>query len=212
MNYGNIHTKIDSSKYDAIISIGNKCPTAMILRELEIYRESFPFDYVPTTPKLILKYLKDPFLFFPGKGDVVTADGVWFGHYNTFEDYDKTVDLFKRRFDRLFSLLSNKKQILFVYTAEADIYNELGNRYSNNYQDLKDLCEYIQTAYNYTDFSLLAIHTNKHFESNDTIINYTITVADHFLSENKETNVPSVFVPYRDVLKSLLKKIFLDHL
>lgn len=209
MNHGDIHTKIDSSKYDAIVSIGNKCPTAMILRELEIYGESFPFDFLPTTPKLIIKYLKDSLLFYPCKGEIITKDGLWFGHYDTFEGYDVTVEAFKRRFDRLFSLLSKKKRILFVYTAEADIYNELGNRYNNNYEDLKDLCKYIQTSYNYTDFKLLAIHTNKQFESEDQIINYTIYVEDRFLSENKETNVPAIFVPYREVLKSLFKKIFL---
>jgi hypothetical protein len=45
---------IDYTKYDCIISIGNKCPTAMILRKLNIYNESYPFDYIPTTPQLIL--------------------------------------------------------------------------------------------------------------------------------------------------------------
>jgi hypothetical protein len=181
----------------------------MILRELGVYRESFPFDYVPTTPSLILKYLKDPLLSYPGKGDLVTQDGVWFGHYDTFDEYGKTVEAFKRRFDRLFTLLCKKKRILFVYTAEADIYNELRNRYRDNYQSLKDLCKYIETTYEYTDFKLLAIHTNNQFESDDMIINYTIKVPDHFLSENKETNIPEVFVPYRDILKSLFKKIFL---
>jgi hypothetical protein len=209
MNHGEIHTHIDSSKYDAIVSIGNKCPTAMILRELGIYRESFPFDYVPTTPKLILKYLKDPFLFYPAKGELVTADGVWFGHYDICQDYYNTVEMFKRRFDRLFSLLSSKKKILFVYTAEADIYNELGNRYADNYQDLKDICKYIEEFYKYTDFTLVAIHTNKYLESDDMIVNYTISVDDQFLSNNKETNIPEVFLLYRDVLKSLLIKIFL---
>lgn len=48
-----------SEQLDEIISIGNKCPTAMILRDLKIYKESYPFDYIPTTPRLILKYMKD---------------------------------------------------------------------------------------------------------------------------------------------------------
>lgn len=208
MNHGEIHTHIDASVYDAIVSIGNKCPTAMILRELEIYKESFPFDYVPTTPKLIIKYLKNSILFYPTRGEEVTSDGVWFGHYNISEGYDVTVEMFKRRFDRLFSLLSEKKKILFVYTAEADIYNELGNRYNNNFQDLNDLSLYIEDTYKYTDFNILAIHTNKSFESDNRILNYTITVDNKYLSENKKTNIPDVFVPYRTVLKSLLNKIF----
>ena len=53
----------------------------MILRELNIYKESFPFDYIPTTPHLILKYLQKQDDFYPEKGVVRTRDQVWFGHY-----------------------------------------------------------------------------------------------------------------------------------
>jgi hypothetical protein len=135
MNHGEIHTVIDSSKYDAIVSIGNKCPTAMILRDLGVYRESFPFDYVPTTPKLILKYLKNSLLFYPAKGEIRTVDNVWFGHFDVNNNYYSVVESFNKRFDRLFHLLHNKRKILFVYTAEADIYNEMNNRYNDNYKD-----------------------------------------------------------------------------
>ena len=39
MNYLPINKYIDYKKYDYIISIGNKCPTTMILRKLNIYKE-----------------------------------------------------------------------------------------------------------------------------------------------------------------------------
>lgn len=212
MNYGEIHTHIHSSEYDAIVSIGNKCPTAMILRDLGIYKESFPFDYVPTTPALILKYLKSPYEFYPGKGQVYTADGLWFGHFDLHSKYDLTVEAFKRRFDRLFFLLQERKRILFVYTSEADIYNEMNNRYNDNYGDLLKLRRWLIETYPSTDFLILAIHTNKFFPNDTKIINYTITVDQKYLSDNKETNIPEVFEPYRNVLKSLLSKIFLDPL
>jgi len=209
MNYDEINTQIDPLDYDAIVSIGNKCPTAMILRDLNIYRESFPFDYIPTTPKLILKYLKNPLEFYPGKNEIITIDQVWFGHFDLITQYGTTVETFKRRFDRLFDLLENKKRILFVYTSEADIYNEMNNRYNDNHGDLLKLREYIIETYKITDFLILAIHTNKIYENEPNLVNYTIHVDEKYMSDNKETNVPEVFNPYRNVLKTLLGMIFM---
>jgi len=212
MNHNDIHTHINPLDYDAIVSIGNKCPTAMILRELKIYRESFPFDYVPTTPALILKYLKSPYDFYPAKGQVYTEDGLWFGHFDLDSNYDVTVETFKRRFDRLFNHLESRKKVLFVYTSEADIYNEMNNRYNDNYGDLLRLRNWLIETYRSTDFLFLAIHTNKSFPNDTRIINYTITVDQKYFSDNKETHIPEVFQPYRNILKSLLSKIFLTPL
>jgi len=41
MNYVKPTKTLNSSEYDYIVSIGNKCPIAMILKKLNIYRESF---------------------------------------------------------------------------------------------------------------------------------------------------------------------------
>ena len=109
MNY-TLSDKIDPKEYEYIVSLGNKCPTTNTLRKLGIYKESFPFDYIPTTPTLILKYLKDQTEFYPEKGIVRTKDDVWFGHFNINEGYDETIQTFKRRFERLFELLNNKKK------------------------------------------------------------------------------------------------------
>jgi len=200
---------VNAIDYDAIVSIGNKCPTAMILRELGIYRESFPFDYVPTTPELILKFLRDPVEFYPGKSQIVTADGLWFGHFDLQSGYDVTMETFKRRFDRLFSLLESKKRILFVYTSEADIYNEMGNRYRDNYRDLLRLRDYLSEKYQISDFLILAIHTNKEYKDEANMINYTIHVDQKYMSDNKETNCPELWDLYRNLLRTLFSKIFL---
>jgi hypothetical protein len=62
----------------------------MILRELNIYKESFPFDYIPTTPKLILKYLKNKNDFFPEQNTIINKDGVWFGHFDFINNAKRT--------------------------------------------------------------------------------------------------------------------------
>jgi len=212
MNHSNVNSTINKGDYDAIVSIGNKCPTAIFLSSINVYGQSFPFDCIPTTPELILKYLKDQSDFYPQKDIVKNGDGVWFGHFNLSNEYDGTIDAFKRRFDRLFALLEAKKKILFVYTSEADVYNEFGCRYKDNYTDLLRLRDYIIEKYNYKDFLILAVHTNKIFENQANIINYTINVDQKFMSDNGETHIQEVFNPYRNVLKALFSKIFLSPL
>lgn len=202
-NYINIHD------YEYVVSLGNKCPTTLILRQLNLYNESFPFDYIPTTPALILKYLQDTSEFFPEKNEIVSKDGVWFGHFDTTcEKYDETVETLNRRFNRLINILENKSKILFVYTSEADVYNELNNRYNNNFNELCKIQDYIIDTYKYDNFSILAIHTNKCFDNTKNIINYTINVPEQYLSDDMSTHIPKYWGMYRTEIESLLKKIF----
>lgn len=62
--------------YDHVVSIGNKCATTIALRALGVYGPAFPFDCIPTTPALVLKYILDPTDFLPERGSVYNADGV----------------------------------------------------------------------------------------------------------------------------------------
>jgi hypothetical protein len=88
------------------------------------------------------------------------------------------------------------------------MYNEFGCRYKDNYKDLKALRDYIIETYSYTDFLILAIHTNKIFDAEPNFIHYTINIDQKYISDNGETHRPDVFNPYRNVLKSMLHKIF----
>lgn len=208
MEYNRDIKRINIKDYDYIVSLGNKCPTAIVLNDLNLYKESFPFDYIPTTPSLILKYLIDQTEFFPKKNTVRTKDDVWFGHFDLNEKYEETLETFKRRFRRLFDALKNKKRILFVYTSEADIYNEMGNRYSDNFGDLCQIADYIKAKYEYDEFKIIAIHVNKSPDDTNQIVNYTINVPDRYLSDNMETHNDETCVEYRNVLTWLLRDIF----
>ena len=200
---------INRESYPHIISIGNKCVSSIMLRQLKMYKESYPFDYVPTQPHLITKYLKDNFQsFLPDEKNIRNADNVWFGHFPFAQQYAQTVDTFQRRIKRLYSVLQSTEKILFVYTTEADVYNEMNSRYNNNYNDLIILRDYIKSNYN-TSFDILAIHTNKTFNDIDNIINFTINVDDRHLSENMETHIPTTFGPYRSVVREAFKKIII---
>jgi hypothetical protein len=208
MNYLPPTQFLNYNDYEFIVSIGNKCATAIYLRELNIYKQSFPFDYIPTTPHLILKYLQNQNDFYPEKNIVRTRDNVWFGHFDINEKYNETIETFKKRFERLFNLLENKKKILFVYTSEADVYNEMNNRYNDNYNELCKIVEYLIETYKYDNFKLLCIHTNKSFADTNNIVNFTINVPDNYMSDNMSTHTGEVTYPYRNSLKKLFKDIF----
>jgi hypothetical protein len=208
MNYIPPETFININDYDYIISIGNKCPSTLLLRSLNLYKESFPFDYIPTTPKLILKYLKDQTDFYPKKNILRNNDDVWFGYFDLDIKYNETIETFKRRFERLFNILENKNKILFVYTSEADIYNEMGNRYNDNYNDLCKIRDYIKNKYNFNNFNILAIHVNKVYNSEENIINYSINIPEKYFSDDMSTHTEEITSIYRTKLKLLLKNIF----
>ena len=62
------------------ISIGNKCQTAQVLNQLNIRHFSLPFDFIPTLPHLIAKYIKNRKDFFPKFGHVrIENDEMWLG-------------------------------------------------------------------------------------------------------------------------------------
>ena len=208
MEYERSTKFLNINDYEYIVSIGNKCPTAMILKKLNLYKESFPFDSIPISPFLINKYLKTQEDFYPKKNSVCNDDGVWFGHFSIDKDYTNTIQTFKRRFERLFDILQNKKKILFVYTSEADIYNEGNNRYNDNYAEIQKMADYIINTYNYSQFKILCIHTNKSFSDTNNIINYTINVAHEFLSDDASTHVEKTTSTYRNTLYNLCKEIF----
>jgi hypothetical protein len=104
--------------------------------------------------------------------------------------------------------LLNKKRILFVYAAAADIYNEFGNRWTDNYSELCKITNFIKNKYGYDNFHILAVHTNKSYNNGNNILNYTINVPDHFLSNNMETHNDYTCNEYQRVLESIFRTIF----
>jgi hypothetical protein len=195
--------------YDCIISIGNRCCTTLCLRKLNIYTNSYPFDYIPTTPELILKYLKNSDDFYPDINNVCNKDKLWFGHFDTTtENYSKTIETFKRRFCRLFSALKEQKKILFIYTSEADVFNENNNKYNDNYTGLIKLRDYIIDTYKYTDFMILAFHTNKTFDNTQCIVNYRVDIDQKYISDDCSTHNNVTCSLYRETIYKMMKCIF----
>lgn len=216
MNFQDPTFHIDPTTYTHIISIGNKCISRMALDELKLSKWSFPFDFIPTSPELILKYLQDFTDFLPEHpGKDRNKDAVWFGHFDLSpQGRSDLLDKFKRRFDRFRTVFSTGGRVLLLYTSEADVYNEMMSRVNQgiNYIFIKELVRYLQRTFPTSNFDVLCIHTNDerpHEQVGKTMIyNATIYVAPQHLSLNMETHVSSTIDPYRKTTTHLLRLIF----
>jgi len=206
---------IDPSKYRYIISLGNRCVTAMALDGLGIRKEAFPFDYVNTQPAWILEYLQNPDLFLPPKnqmqndnGFLRNKHGVGFLHHDMGAGFQMTRATFLRRFQRLFNVFASGEKILLVYTSEADVYNEMDSRYNDNYGELHKIYNYLTDTYTGIDLEILSIHTNRMHKSTDKFHNYSIYVDEKYISDNMETHRDDVFTPYRKKVTNMIREIF----
>lgn len=197
---------IDTADYDVVVSLGNKCTTTTVLRKLGIYKESFPFDAITSTPHLILKYLQNQEDFLPNAPATPSPDGLVFFHFNLNEP--TTRETFQRRFNRLFDALANQKRVLFCYTSQADVWNELNSRYTDNYAALVNLQDYLKYTYPNTPFTILSIHTNKTYQDTGHIVNYTLNFPTQYIANTAATMTPDICKLYNDAVEALMRKIF----
>ena len=85
----------------------------------------------------------------------------------------------------------------------------MNNRYNDNYNELLKIVDYIIKTYNYDNFKILCIHTNKSFIDTNNIINYTINADDKYLSDDMSTHTEEICSIYRNTLEELIKEIFI---
>jgi hypothetical protein len=58
---------INTKEYDHFVSLGDKCPSDIVFKECNLYKCSYPFDTITSSPRLILKYLQNNGGFFTRK-------------------------------------------------------------------------------------------------------------------------------------------------
>ena len=125
-----------------IIPIGDHCASAIILKELDIRKCSYPFDWVTmnypdknTNFRYIINLLwnmktenietitKD-FIgdTFSNKIPVNSKTNIWFAHDS--RDFDENYSKYLRRFQRLYTDLTEKKNIFLLITRNHTIPEE----------------------------------------------------------------------------------------
>jgi hypothetical protein len=118
------------------ISIGGVCHTTMGLRNNNLYKEAYPFDYIRSTFKGVIDCIENNFKnFFPKKIEVDIIENYEYsgkscrGKYNGFYHHDLTnpivINDFNRRIKRFNNLLKDAKtEIIFIRTIVTHDYND----------------------------------------------------------------------------------------
>ena len=110
-----------------IIPVGDNCMVAEILRDLGLRKCSYPFDWISHTNYynatnivynfgVIERLMKGTFTVsdFLGNDPIKIHNNIWFPHEE--DCYKTTVEKYKRRFDRLHTDISTKKNLFIFLT------------------------------------------------------------------------------------------------
>ena len=190
--YKPFSTHIDVTKYKYIISIGSK-QAKSIMQDLNIYKVSFPFDFINTNPKMFLNSIKNK-SYLPELIKNTQANAT---------------EIIRRSFNNLYKVLEMDENILFLY-----IHNGFENK--EYYKDLVELETYLTETYKSLPFTIMSVNLQKTYEDTEHIKNYRIetTLQDIckqfvkqilFTTENKINIVTPCYRP--DNLPRIMKSM-----
>ena len=129
-----------------IIPLGCQCFSAFFLKTNNLKKTSYPFDWIFSSPKVIINILEDNFKKFLDKNYymirdinsthnkhlIYLPDLMLFNHRNPLNDIDHLY--YKRCIDRFYNVLKKKEKKLFLLTSlKNKIENELKNICLLNY-------------------------------------------------------------------------------
>jgi hypothetical protein len=129
-----------------IIPLGSQCFSAFFLKTNNLKKTSYPFDWIFSSPKVIVNILEDNFKKFLDKNYymikdvhskhnkhlIYLPDLMMFNHRNPLNDEDHLY--YKRCIDRFYNVLERKEKKLFLLTSlKNEIENELKNICLLNY-------------------------------------------------------------------------------
>lgn len=144
--------------YSYVCSLGLRCHPAMLLKNNEFKKCSFPFDWVLSEPKVIIDCLENNFSNFLDKSNYISRTTRLCGHKLYHEKFfrhrnpminNEDYEYYNRCVSRFKKLLEKKDNKLFVIFF-----------INNSYNDYKDsLIKLNETLKKYTEnFTLLSIN------------------------------------------------------
>lgn len=210
------------SKYDETISLGGSCLTGMMLRKYNIKKETYPFDWVRSTPEIIYdillngyekyilfnknvshnRYLSNFYITSHIRRDNfpithINGYGQYFTHYTNITS-SELKDKYKRYCERFLNKLKTSKSILFIYSTESYIFvKNLEDKKYIFYNFLKKISEHIEKNYPNLSFKIINIQHNNTHQNTEHIINF------NFKPKNKRI---------RQKYHIYIQKIFENHL
>ena len=221
-------------KYDEIVSLGSNCCPGLSLRNLNLKKETYPFDWVRNNSKIIYDVLlngKDKFLKFNNKdisddfylknlhhfthknfkGSHINYYGQHFTHYTELNT-EELITKFNKYLNRFLNLLTSNKKVLFIHSNEEYIYHKRSRDHKVILYDY--LCktnDLIREKYPALSFKIINIDINNKFENYENITNLTMNY-DLSLSDNCEHHIPKFYNLYRDNITSIIKEFLKENL
>jgi hypothetical protein len=227
------------SQYEDIISLGNNCNPGLSLRELGLIKETYPFDWVRSNPKIIYDVLtngperyvefgrpdannydvlgefeiKHMFACFNNKQRTFPASHInYYGqHFTHYVDVptDDLKKTFDRYMKRFFDRLRNSPSIVFLHTTETYILHKLSRDNKNFYYDYLDKIAK-HLETNYPALTFQIINIEVDKQREDT---------RHILNYSMNYNLPysdqceaytdEFLVPFRKEVTRILKEILM---
>jgi hypothetical protein len=220
--------KLPYKNFNAIISIGCSCPTALSLQQLKIKKETYPFDWIISNPIILYDFiLNGPSKFLNFNMNNNSCNDVTFtvihdvyskllGHttscyalneygiYFTHDLKDDIYEKYKRRCERFNDVIQSNSKILFIYTTEICIYHK-------GYRDLQDTYHdyIIKISAMYPNCTFLCINLNKVYDDVTNVFNINVTCNTNTLSDDCEHHTPEYTDNYRKIVTSILKNVLI---
>ena len=218
--------------YDEIISLGSQCNPGLSLRELNIKKKTYPFDWIRSNTKIIYDVLlngRDKYITFNStkkSEEYYTADldsfdprftnfsasrinyyGQFFTHYREKDiSYNELQSKFNRYFDRFFNLLNSNKKVLFIHTNEEYIYHKKSR--DNKEEFYRYLCkinDILEEKYPNLNFEIINIEANNIFKNYKNITNLNINWKIPFSDYFENHNEP-ICEPFREIHTKKIKR------
>lgn len=154
------------------ISLGIQCTIPLFLKNNNLRKEAYPFDWIISNPKYVYEILVlllnnynisdlvvNHFFYCPLKANchkienyTINKNGfaLYNPKYNVIFPHDEynndTIQKYIRRFERLKSIILESNEIIhFIYMSQSSL--ELGNFKINNVNVIKDVYMYINKIY-----------------------------------------------------------------
>lgn len=215
------------SDYNEIVSLGSNCNIGLSLRELNLKKEAYPFDWVRTNAKIIYDVLTNKSNLYAQLNNAIVSNDYFLSnlHYflhphfpNTHVNYygqhfthhlDHTpkqlTDRINRQLNRFHSLLQTNKKILFIHCNEEYIYHEHSrNHRMELYHYLCKINDHFLMEYPDITFDIINIDIFDDYTDYKNIKNIKLNYNQQ-LSERGETHNKKGYTPYRDGVTQIIK-------
>jgi len=213
--------------YDEIISLGTQCNPGLSLRELNLKKETYPFDWVRSNSKIIYDILlngKDKYITFDDHysddyytkhldsidfkkfpNSHINSYGQYFTHYTKISSIE-LINKFNNYFERFFNILNSNKKVLFIHSHEEYIYHKKSRDNKLEFYDyLCKINDIIEDRYPDLIFEIINIDIDNTFENYKNIINLNMKY-NLPISDNSETHKPKYYNPYRNTITNIIKE------